>query len=93
MRTVNLKKSELAQLKGLGKTTEEMATKYGITPKEMLAVLINFNLSKARLKTKEKEYTIQTLNDIDNESTSESYSNNDEHFPTVNSFNHESVEA
>jgi hypothetical protein len=28
MRTVNLKKSEFAQLKGLGKTTEVMAAKY-----------------------------------------------------------------
>jgi hypothetical protein len=67
MRTILLKKSELAQLKGLGKTTEEMATKYGITTKEMLNTLIGFGLSKARLKTKEVEYTINVINDIDTE--------------------------
>lgn len=67
MNTILLKKSELAQLKGLGKTTEEMATKYGITTKEMLSTLIGFGLSKARLKVKEVEYTINVINDIDTE--------------------------
>lgn len=67
MRTILLKKSELAQLKGLGKTTEEMAAKYGVTTKEMLSTLIGFGLSKARLKVKEVEYTINIIDDIDTE--------------------------
>lgn len=65
MRTIVLRKSELAQLKGLGKTTEEMAAKFGVTTKEMLNTLIGFNLSKAKPRVKEVAYVIQTVNDID----------------------------
>lgn len=78
MRTIILKKSELAQLKGLGKTTEEMATRYGVTTKEMLNTLISFGLSKARPKVKEVAYVIETLNDIDpveTDSVNSSYTN------------------
>lgn len=62
MRTITIKKTDVAMLKGLGKTTEDMANNFGITKNEMAETLIEFGLTKSR-KTP-KEYKIVTIDDV-----------------------------
>lgn len=63
MKTITIKKTELAMYKGLGKTTEEIATIKGITVKEAQEALATFGLIKSRKPVTSKEYTIELVDD------------------------------
>jgi hypothetical protein len=65
-KTVVLKKSELAMLKGSGHTHEMVAAKFGVKESEIKDAMMRFNLSKAKPKTKKDPiYVIQLENDMD----------------------------
>lgn len=61
MNTIEIKKSELALYKALGKTEEEIASKFGITVKEVKETMMEFGLSKARKAP--KTYQIVLVDD------------------------------
>lgn len=63
VKTITLKKSVLAQYKGLGLTTTEMATRIGITAKEVNEALFYFELKKGKKPTP-PAYVIQYEDDI-----------------------------
>lgn len=62
MKTIKIKKSEFATVKGLGISNDGIAAKFGITPKEVTDAMIQFGLSKSRKPA--KEYTIELIDDI-----------------------------
>jgi hypothetical protein len=62
MKTITIKKSAIALQRTLGRTSEEMATKLGITAAEMKQVLIDFGFTKGRKKA-EKPYEIVLQDD------------------------------
>lgn len=64
MNNIEITKSRVVLLRNLGKTTEEMATIYGVTPKEMSSVLMGFGLTKAKKAPVEKTYTITPVDDL-----------------------------
>ena len=71
-RIIEIKKSQIAFLRGLGKSPERMCQHFGVTDKEMRSVLTEFGFIKTR-KSKnyvEPEYVIKTVNDVEEESTS-----------------------
>ena len=63
IRTVEVKKSVLAQLRGLGYQTSEIATRLGITVKETKTALEHFGLVKTRT-TVPLEYNVSYINDV-----------------------------
>lgn len=69
MKTITLKKSELAKLKGLGISVDGIAKQYGITKKEATESMIGFGLTKGRLAP--KEYNISLVDDVTVTETSE----------------------
>lgn len=81
MRTIEIKKSAVVLYKSLGKTNEEMASKFGVTNKEMQEVLITFGLVKSRKPRVEAAYVINTIDDVaalENEFTTENEESNTE---------------
>ncbi len=69
MKQIQIKKSIVAQKRGLGKTTEQMAVDFGITKKEMREVLVTFGFMKPIKVAKSPEYEVVTINDITEETT------------------------
>lgn len=69
MKQIEIKKSIVAQKRGLGKTTEQMAVDFGITKKEMREVLVTFGFMKPIKVAKSPEYEVITNNDIPEETT------------------------
>jgi len=63
MKTIDLKKTELALYKALGKTEEQIAANYGITVKEVKESMQAFGLTKSRGTAKAKEYSINLIDD------------------------------
>jgi len=65
MKTVTLKKSELAKQKGLGNDYDTIAKSYGIKAAEVKSAMMFFGLSKAKPKAKkEGEYEIVLVDDV-----------------------------
>ena len=64
MKTITIKRSEMAQLKGLGATLEQMSTHFGVTNKEMKEALIEGGLIKGRKRqAAEPAYVIEYVDD------------------------------
>lgn len=62
--TITIKKSSLAFLRGINKSTLEIATHFGITEKEAQEAMIHFGMIKARgKKAAEKAYSIKLVDD------------------------------
>ena len=67
MRTINLKKTELATLRGLGYNTQAIAKHYGITNEEAIVALKQLGLYKVKATTgKTKDYVVTTEDDTNN---------------------------
>ena len=67
MRTINLKKTELATLKGLGYNVQSIAKHYSITAEETIAALKQLGLYKTKATTgKTKDYVVTTEDDTTN---------------------------
>jgi len=65
MRTITIKKSTVAQLKGVGINVDTMATRFGITVKEMNEVLVGFKMKPGRSKkVNEPVYEINPVDDM-----------------------------
>lgn len=67
MRTINLKKSQLAQMRGLGYNTQAIAKHYQITNEEAVEALKQLGLYKTKATTgKTKDYVVTTEDDTNN---------------------------
>lgn len=67
MRTINLKKTELATLRGLSYGTQDIAKHYGITNDEAITALKQLGLYKVKATTgKTKDYVVTTEDDTNN---------------------------
>jgi hypothetical protein len=64
MKNIEITKSRVVLLRSLGKTTEEIATIYSVTSKEMSSVLMGFGLTKPKKAPVEKTYTITPVDDL-----------------------------
>jgi len=64
MRTINIKKTEVAVLKLSGMSTITIAKHYGITQEEAISMLTSFGFYKTKKqKERTKEYTINLIDD------------------------------
>jgi hypothetical protein len=65
-RIIEIKKSQVAFLRGLNKTVEQMCSHFGVTEKEMKAALTEFGFIKTRKPKNyvEPEYVVKTINDV-----------------------------
>lgn len=64
MTTITVKKSNIAMLKGLNKSIEEIAQHFGITTKEAQDALVSFGLAKQKgRKVVDKGYSIKLVDD------------------------------
>ena len=61
-KTIEVKKSEVAALKGLGTTKTQIATRLGITVAEVTDAYIAFGITKG--KTLKKDYQIKYVDDL-----------------------------
>ncbi len=66
MTTINVKKTEMALYKALGKSEDQIASNYGITVKEVKECMQAFGLTKTRGTVKVKEYEINMIDDAKN---------------------------
>ena len=65
MENKKIKKSEVAQLRGMSYKTADIAKYYGITLEETVNTLKSFGLYKTKATTeKTKNYTIELVDDI-----------------------------
>lgn len=65
MREVKIRKSEIAQLRGLGYNTQAISKHYNITGEDTIEVLKTFGLYKSKTTSgKQKEYTLNLLDDV-----------------------------
>jgi len=62
IKTIEVKKSELAALKGLGSTKTQIATRLGITVAEVTDAYIAFGITKG--KTLKKDYQVKYVDDL-----------------------------
>jgi hypothetical protein len=62
IKTIEVKKSEVAALKGLGTTKTQIATRLGITVAEVTDAYIAFGITKG--KTLKKDYQIKYVDDL-----------------------------
>lgn len=63
MKTINVKKTELALYKALGKTEEQIAANYGITVKQVKEGMVQFGLTKSRKPVKTDGYVVNFIDD------------------------------
>lgn len=63
MKTITIKRSNIALLNATGKTNEEIAAIYGITVAEVKDLKVTFGFTKSRTTKKSKEYTIDLVDD------------------------------
>ena len=67
MRTINLKKTELATLRGLSYSVQNIAKHYSITAEETVGALKQLGLYKTKVTTgKTKDYVVTTEDDTQN---------------------------
>lgn len=59
MKTIEIKKSDLALYKSLGKTEEEIASVFGITSKEVKEAMMEFGLTKGRKVAKDYQIVLK----------------------------------
>tara|TARA_R110000868_G_scaffold18140_1_gene78638 strand:- start:824 stop:1096 length:273 start_codon:yes stop_codon:yes gene_type:complete len=65
MQTIQVKKSQLAQYKGLRLSNAVIATQLGVTVDEVIGALKHFGMYQERATvTKLKEYTIEYIDDL-----------------------------
>ncbi len=62
IKTIEVKKSELAALKGMGATKTQIATRLGITVAEVTDAYIAFGITKG--KTLKKDYQVKYVDDL-----------------------------
>lgn len=63
MKTITIKKSTVAQYRGVGMNVDFMAERFGVTTKEMNSVLETFGMRKGRSKA-EPAYVINAVDDM-----------------------------
>lgn len=66
MKTINLKKSQLAQMRGLGYNVQAIAKHFSITAEETVEALKQLGLYKTKTTTKTKDYVVTTEDDTNN---------------------------
>lgn len=64
MRKIEIKRSEVAQLKGLGYKTVDISRKYGITLEETVDMLKEFKMYNSKTSGKTKDYEVYLVDDI-----------------------------
>lgn len=65
MESREIKKSQLAQYRGLGWTNEEMATKFNVSQPEIKKALQEFGMIKSRGTKDVDTYRVVLTNDVD----------------------------